>query len=263
MLRPYLRIRPAEWVQTRLERSHRQHLLLLFSICPSSNFHFPFFPPSCGSHQSIPGTARWWWSIPRAGALAVGAGARVPDGFVRHFDDVGFLAWEAERGPVGGLGVGRDLSSWESGRSRSNGSAEISIRATEPGRIWRRLFLCGREGLPVGGWCVCGGAWGVVWLVIEPGEAYRWSVGDSVRAELRHSDLLRGKVLAGTGGGPLLAQQLACLDLTGQSGIFAPAISKHHLACCHTVCCFRAIIVCSWWLFILCQIAARLQPELH
>ncbi len=91
MLRPYLRIRPAEWVQTRLERVHRQHLLLLFSIFPMFPAPVPHSPllrfPSI--HPSIPGTTRWWWwCIPRAGALAVGAGARVPDGFVRHFDDV-------------------------------------------------------------------------------------------------------------------------------------------------------------------------------
>src|SRR5437868_2172991 len=69
MLRPYLRIRPAVWVHTRLwVRKSRVSDFVVLARRPTC------FLPLTGV------------SLPRAGALAVAARARVPDGFVRHLE---------------------------------------------------------------------------------------------------------------------------------------------------------------------------------
>ena len=70
MFRPYLRMRPALCVQTRLEETHIS--------APPVHTLFPRL-----LHQDS--------HSPLAGTLAVGARARVPDRFVRHIG--GFASW--------------------------------------------------------------------------------------------------------------------------------------------------------------------------
>lgn len=98
MLRPYLRIRPALWVQTRLYVNCQ----LIQGIPPSKsaaeadgNIGDISFPIAASGQ----GTGRGR-NVPAARALAVVARARVPDGFVRHVGGFCFvfLASEVCRG---------------------------------------------------------------------------------------------------------------------------------------------------------------------
>lgn len=70
MLRPYLRMRPALWVQTRLEELY---------ISNSSHCGATIFSSSGGDSQK---------NVPRTGALAIGSGPWVPNRFVRHIDGI-------------------------------------------------------------------------------------------------------------------------------------------------------------------------------
>jgi hypothetical protein len=74
MLRPYLRIRPALWVQTRLYREYRQHDPMSVDVPLARHIPPTAFPISRRSIRNVPAT----------GALSVGPRAGEPDGFVRH-----------------------------------------------------------------------------------------------------------------------------------------------------------------------------------
>jgi hypothetical protein len=106
-------------------------------LFPTPRSKFCCNPPGVGLGDVLPG----------AGALAVGARARVPDGFVSHFDcglcvlgKQGIVLELAELG----------LASWKAvGRCRDGRPKFQSCKGTSK---LAETFLCGsREGLPVGG----------------------------------------------------------------------------------------------------------------
>ena len=144
------------------------------SSCSSSSLSpFDLFLRPRRSTQFIqPGGGGGGWSIPRAGALAVGARARVPDGFVSHFDGWRFFCGEAREIRWVGLGwAGFVVVRCRDGRPKFQ-------RARELVDFGGDFFV--REGLWVGGWWV----WRVAWLgldVLESLESLDCRVGcDSV-----------------------------------------------------------------------------------
>jgi hypothetical protein len=123
----------------------------LFPVCL---FLFPFHFLLPRSLPPPPPPWKLGHVLPSAGALAVGARARVPDGFVSHFDGLrGFLR-ESEKIPVGWAGF--VVVGW-----CRDGRPKIQSVLRELPQIWRRLFCAGG----LAGW---GRVAGAVWRVAGP-----------------------------------------------------------------------------------------------